>query len=57
MLVPAIEKVFTNPEVVQRTAKLRIEVDYMGPAEFRAHLETQMKVAENVARETHMQKK
>jgi tripartite-type tricarboxylate transporter receptor subunit TctC len=57
VLVPAIEKVFNNPEVVQRATKLGIEVDYMDPAEFKAHMEIQMKVAENVARETNMQKK
>ena len=57
VLVPAIEKVFNNPEVIQRAAKIGIQVDYMGPAELRTHMENQMKVAETVARESNLQKK
>jgi len=57
VLVPAVEKVFQSSEVIQRCAKLGIEHDYMGPAETRKLIETQLVTIEKVAREAGMQKK
>ncbi|MBP1698007.1 MAG: hypothetical protein H6Q41_3195 [Deltaproteobacteria bacterium] len=57
VLVPAVEKVFHSPEVIQRCAKLGIEHDYMGPADTRKLIETQLQIVEKVAKEAGMQKK
>ena len=57
VLVPTVEKIFENPEVIQRCTKLGIEVDYMGPAEIRKQIETQLRIVEKVAREANIQKK
>jgi len=57
VLVPAVEKVFHSPEVIQRCAKLGIEHDYMGPADTRKLIETQLRTVERVAKEAGMQKK
>ena len=57
VLVPAVEKVLNNPDVVQRGTKLGIEVDYMGPEELRKHMESQIKIVEKVARDANIPKK
>jgi tripartite-type tricarboxylate transporter receptor subunit TctC len=57
VLVPAVQKVFESPEVIQRCAKLGIEHDYMGPADTRKLIEMQLRTVERVAKEAGMQKK
>ena len=57
VLVPAVEKVFKNPDVVQRATKVGIEVDYMGPNELRKHMESELKIVETVARDANIPKK
>jgi tripartite-type tricarboxylate transporter receptor subunit TctC len=57
VLVPAVEKVFKNPDVVQRATKVGIDVDYMGPNELRKHMESELKTVEKVARDANIPKK
>lgn len=57
VLVPAVEKVFKNPDVVQRATKVGIDVDYMGPNELRKHMESELKIVEKVARDANIPKK
>lgn len=51
VLVPALEKVFKNPEVAQRGAKVSLTVEYMGPEELRKFMESEIRTAEKVARD------
>ncbi len=56
-LVPAVEKAFKNPAVVERATKADLMVDYKGPAEFRKFIESQIRVVEKVAQDAKLIKK
>jgi tripartite-type tricarboxylate transporter receptor subunit TctC len=55
-LVPAVEKSFNDPEVVQRAAKVGIVVDYMGPEETRKLLESGIQIIKRLAPEADLAK-
>ena len=57
VLVPAAEKVFTNPEVVQRVTKVGFTVDYMGPEEFRKFIESDIQAVRKVLEEANLFRK
>ncbi len=57
VLVPTVQKIFESPEVIQRCTKLGIDVDYMGPADIRKQIETQLRTVDKVAKDAGMQKK
>jgi len=50
-LVPAVEKSFNDPEVVQRAAKVGLVVEYMGPEETRKLLESGIGIIKKLAPE------
>ena len=49
VLVPALEKIFKDPEVVKRAEKAQFTVDYKGPDEFRKFIEREITLASKVA--------
>jgi tripartite-type tricarboxylate transporter receptor subunit TctC len=49
VLIPAVEKVFKNPEVVQRAQKVSLTVEYMGPGELRKRIESEIEVFKKIA--------
>lgn len=49
VLVPALEKIFKDPDVVKRAEKAQFTVDYKGPDEFRKFIENEMALAAKVA--------
>ncbi len=55
-LVPAAEKIFTNPEVVARAVQAGMDVDYMGPKELRNLMESGLRLVKEVAQEADMVK-
>jgi tripartite-type tricarboxylate transporter receptor subunit TctC len=57
VLVPAVEKTFKNPAVVERAAGAYIVVDYMGPVEFRKHVESEIHLVETIMKNPKMQGK
>jgi len=57
VLIPAVEKTFKNPEVVQRAAKVGVTARYMGPEEFRKYMESQRAIMEKIARDNNLIKK
>ena len=57
VLVPATEKVFKNPEVINRAAKANITVEYKGPEEYRKTIAEDIEVLTKVAKEANMAKK
>jgi len=56
VLIPAVEKTFKNPEVVQKAASLDYVSKYMNPEEFRRFIEEQTRVLRRIA-ETALIKK
>jgi tripartite-type tricarboxylate transporter receptor subunit TctC len=57
ILVSSLEKVLKNPELVQRAAKASVEVEYMGPDEFRELIRSETRVVEKLARDLNMTRK
>lgn len=57
ILVPAVEKVFKNPEVVQRCTKTGFTVEYKSPEEMRKSIESEIKVIEKLAQDAGLAKK
>ena len=57
ILVPAIEKVFKNPEVIGRAAKVNVTVEYKGPEEYRKLIAHDIEVLTKVAKEANLIKK
>lgn len=51
VLVPAVNKVFYDADVIQRAAKVGFTMDYMGPEEFKKSVEEELRVVEKIARE------
>jgi len=49
VLIPALEKVFNTPEVIQRATKAGFTVDYMNPEEFRKFLESEIQMIRKIA--------
>jgi tripartite-type tricarboxylate transporter receptor subunit TctC len=56
VLAPAVEKAFKDPEVIKRAINLGMEAEYMGPAELRKHLESEIKRVKEAAAEAGMAK-
>ena len=56
VLVPAAEKVFKNPEVVQRAANAGVVVEYRGPEETRKLMESGIGLVKRVAPEAELTK-
>jgi tripartite-type tricarboxylate transporter receptor subunit TctC len=54
VLIPALEKVSKNPEVVQRVTKAGFTVDYKNPEEFRKFIELEIRTVEKVARDSNL---
>ena len=52
ILIPSLENVFKNPEVVERAKKARFSVEYRGPEEFRKMIESEIEMIEKVAKST-----
>jgi tripartite-type tricarboxylate transporter receptor subunit TctC len=57
ILVPAIEKTFKNPEVINRAAKANVTVEYKGPEEYRKLIAEDIEVLTKVAQEANLIKK
>lgn len=49
VLIPVVEQVFKNPEVVNRATKIGLTVEYMGPEELGKFLESEIRIAKQVA--------
>ena len=56
VLAPAVEKAFKDPEAAKRAANLGMEVKYMGPAELRKNMESEIKLIKEVAAEAGLVK-
>ena len=56
VLVPAVEKAFKNPEVVKRAVNLGMVHEFMGPAELRKNLESDIKIIKEVSAEAGLVK-
>jgi len=54
VLIPAVEKVFTNAEVVQKITKAGVTVEYLGPEKFRDVIESKKLVAEKAAKDANI---
>lgn len=54
VLIPAAEKVFKNPEVVQRAARAGLTANYKGPEELRKLLEAQIPIVKKVAQDANL---
>ena len=57
VLIPAIEKAFKNPEVVDRATKANLIVEYMGPREFRSFIESEFSILKKIAKDIGLSKK
>lgn len=57
VLLPAVEKAFKDPEVIDRATKAYIVPDYKGHAEFREFIEIQMKLIEKIVKDAGLQAK
>lgn len=57
VLIPAVEKTFKNPAVIDRAAGAYIVVDYMAPAEFKKHIESEIRLVETIVKDPRMQGK
>ena len=54
VLVPALEKTFKNPEIVERFAKIGTIVQYMGPKEFKSYIETRIPIMRKIAQDNNL---
>jgi tripartite-type tricarboxylate transporter receptor subunit TctC len=57
ILIPALEKTFKNPEVVQRATKVGCTVKYRDPEEFRKYIESRKPIMEKIAQDANLIKK
>jgi tripartite-type tricarboxylate transporter receptor subunit TctC len=57
VLVPAVEKIFKHPDVIQRALRMDMDVEYLGPAEMARSTQSEIQLVEKVARETNLIKK
>jgi len=57
VLVPSLEKVFKNPDVVDRATKAGFIMDYKNPEEFRKLMESDIPVVEKSTRDLGLSKK
>ncbi len=57
VLVPAVEKVFKNPEVVQRATTAGIRAEYKTPEELRYIIESDIRIVEKVAQDANLVQK
>jgi tripartite-type tricarboxylate transporter receptor subunit TctC len=56
VLIPAIEKTFKHPDVVDRAKKGNFTMEFRGPDEFRKFIESDIKTVQQVAKDANMQK-
>jgi tripartite-type tricarboxylate transporter receptor subunit TctC len=56
VLVPAVEKAFKDPEVVQRGVKAGLVVEYLGPEDTRKLVESGLRMVRKVAQEADLVK-
>jgi tripartite-type tricarboxylate transporter receptor subunit TctC len=56
VLVPAVEKVFRNPDVVERVSRAGVEVEYKGPVELRKLMESGVRAVKEVAQDAGLAK-
>jgi hypothetical protein len=54
VVVPALEKTFKNPEIVERFAKIGCIVQYMGPKEFTSYIETRIPLMRKIAQDANL---
>ena len=57
VLIPATEKIFKSPEVVNRATKAGFTVEYMTPNELHKFMESKMEVTRKIAEEANLIKK
>ncbi len=56
VLIPAIEKAFKNPDVIDRAKKVGFTMEYRGPEEFRKFIESDIKIVQQVVKDANIQK-
>ncbi len=56
VLIPAVEKAFKNPEVVERAKKVGLVVEYMGPEELRKTIESEIIAFKKIAEKRYRYK-
>jgi tripartite-type tricarboxylate transporter receptor subunit TctC len=56
VLVPAVEKTFKSPQVMERASNAGIVVEYLGPGETRKHLQAGIELVKKAAQEAEMAK-
>jgi tripartite-type tricarboxylate transporter receptor subunit TctC len=54
VLVPALEKTFKNPEIIERFAKIGCVVQYMGPKEFKSYIEARIPIMRKIAQDNNL---
>jgi tripartite-type tricarboxylate transporter receptor subunit TctC len=57
VLVPALEKTFKNPDIVERFAKIGCIVQYMGPKEFKSYIEARIPIMRKIAQDANLMQK
>ena len=57
VLLPVAEKVFKNPEVVNRAKKAGFTVEYMNPEELHKFMESKIEITRKIAKEANLIKK
>lgn len=57
VLVPAVEKVFKHPDIVDRATKAGFTMEYKAPEELRKFIESEIKILEKVAQDAGLAKK
>lgn len=57
VLIPAVEKVFKDPEVIDRASKAYVVAEYMGPEEFRKFIESEIRSVGKIVQDTGLREK
>jgi len=57
ILVPALEKTFKNPDIIERAGKIGCIAEYMGPKEFRNYIETRIPLFRKIAQDANLLQK
>ncbi len=57
VLIPAIEKAFTDSEVIDRASAAYLMADYLGPADFRKFLDSEIRLVGKIVKDAGLQEK
>jgi len=57
VLIPALERVFKNPEVIDKANRVNMPIEYMGPEEFRKFFESEINIVRKIAQDANLIKK